>query len=441
MDWQTYLTPWTLGGGVCGFLLAVAGIVALAMSRRQISAALATTIRHLFTPVGFFGLVIMVFMIISVLESGEFVNTDITHGAIFGLLGYALALGFDLVSVVCMQARLNATRMRDERGARLNLVGVGICAAVSAFANAAGSLQGYHPADLNRTPGWMQVSAPWLGLVFPALIIVLSMTTDHILDHTPVRDVDVQAFRTREHKRVELLQVRLEVERELLTLDTELSTLRNARERAHGQIRREWIIWRWLRPVVPPPARTIDDARLNAIEQAVQTTHSVLEERSASLHGGLHDLHTWSNEVDHHLRTLHTQIDALPGQSTRLARAQSQRGRSEVNTPAPVHAHSTADGLHAPDQQSAGELDAETHTRTPENASERILVTFQRLGTHATDTEVARASGYSRTTVARWRKRLVAQEASTESVQPAEPAATPANHRPEVDDDGSPRPG
>ena len=167
MDIQTYLTPWTIGGGVAGLVFSVAAIISLVINHRHVGAALKQVASFLFSQIGFFSVVIIVFMVISVLESGSFFDSNITHHAIFGLLGYALALGFDLVSVVCMLARLNAQRMRDEHGSRLNLVGVIICAAVSAFANAAGSLQGYNPVDLNRTPVWMQVSAPWLGMVFP----------------------------------------------------------------------------------------------------------------------------------------------------------------------------------------------------------------------------------------------------------------------------------
>ena len=95
MDWQSFLSPWNIGGGIFGLLLGTAAIVSLVVNRRQIGAAFAKSAQRLFSPVGFFGLVIVVFMIISVLESGEFFNTDITHEAIFGLLGYALALGFD----------------------------------------------------------------------------------------------------------------------------------------------------------------------------------------------------------------------------------------------------------------------------------------------------------------------------------------------------------
>lgn len=277
------LTPWNIGGGLCGLLLGVALLVSLVLHRRQIGRALAHAGARLFAPVGFFGLVMVVFLTISVLESGAFFNIAITHGAIAGLLGYALALGFDLVSVVCMQARLNATRLHDERGNRLNLLGVCICAAVSAFANVAGSLQGYNPVDLNRTPAWMSFSAPWVGLVFPTLMVMLSMTMDHILDHAPSRDIDVDTFRARERKRVDLLQVRLETERALLKLESELATLRREREQASGRVRREWVFWGWLRPVVPAPdqAATGRDDQQAEREQATQATcHDCKEERA-----------------------------------------------------------------------------------------------------------------------------------------------------------------
>ena len=80
------------------------------------------------------------------------------------------------------------------------------------------------------------VQCPMAWHNVPALIVVLSMTTDHILDHTPTRGIDVTVFRARERKRVEMLQVRLDTERELLALDTELSTLRRNREQASGKV-------------------------------------------------------------------------------------------------------------------------------------------------------------------------------------------------------------
>jgi len=122
------------GAVAAGLLFAGTILFGIIKNRAAIGKRLAQATSALFSQIGFFTLVILVFMMISVLESGEFFNVNITHGALFGILGYALALGFDLVSVVCMLARLNALRLRDESGARLNLLGVVICAAVSAFA-------------------------------------------------------------------------------------------------------------------------------------------------------------------------------------------------------------------------------------------------------------------------------------------------------------------
>jgi hypothetical protein len=394
MDWQLYLTPWNRGSTAFGLFLGVAAMVSLIMNRHRIGAALASAGHRLFSPVGFFGLVIVVFMIISVLESGQFFNDDITHGAIFGLLGYALALGFDLVSVVCMQARLNATRMRDDRGARLNLVGVCICAAVSAFANVAGALQGYHPADLNHTPAWIQFCAPWTSMVFPLLIVVLSMTTDHILDHTPARGIDITVFRERERKRVDMLQVRLDTERELLTLETELSTLRRTREQVSGNVRREWIFWRWLRPVAEDPSSIASNELKTALNQEMQAARAALDVDFAEVRTSMHALRTWSAEVDTHLRTLHTQMSALQEHGGTLNADQPKVSRAGARKT-----------QSAPARGQERVPDAEDRTQV----GERILATFQQLGPAATDTAVAHASGYSRTTVARWRKRLIAQ--------------------------------
>jgi hypothetical protein len=421
MDIPTY-TPWAIGGAVAGLVLSVAAIVGLVLNRRHIGTALKKAVASLFSQIGFFSVVIIVFMIISVLESGSFFDANITHHAIFGLLGYALALGFDLVSVVCMLARLNAQRMRDDHGSRLNLIGVVICAAVSAFANAAGSLQGYNPADLNRTPAWMQVSAPWLGMVFPALIVVLSMTTDHILDHAPSRGIDVPTFRERERKRVDMLQVRLDTEKELLKLETELSTLRRNRELASGQVRREWIFWRWLRPVAPVPSAPTEGERKAEIDQAVQTLRAALEARLEELGTRLttqsEQLKTWTAEVGRRMDHLDIQVIQIQEQvgetPTGTSAPRGQDGQKKPGMPTRQSGHSdqrvavgsgqvrTLKNQRAP---ATGEMD----TGDQGNISDLLLATFLRLGTNTPDTWIAREVGCSRRTVARYKKRFQEQ--------------------------------
>jgi hypothetical protein len=422
MDIPTYLTPGTIGGAIAGLVFSVAAIIGVVMNRRHVGAALKQMVSSLFSQIGFFSVVIIVFMVISVLESGSFFDANITHHAIFGLLGYALALGFDLVSVVCMLARLNAQRMRDEHGSRLNLVGVMICAAVSAFANAAGSLQGYNPADLNRTPLWMQVSAPWLGMVFPALIVVLSMTTDHILDHAPSRGIDVPTFRERERKRVDMLQVRLDTERELLTLETELSTLRHKRELASGHVRREWIFWRWLRPVAPAQSAPTGDERKVEIDQAVQTLRAALEERLEKL--GTHlsaqeeQLKAWTGDMGRRMDRLDTQIiqtqELVGTLGSRRAMPIGQYGQKKQGMPtgqgkqmgqgAPVgNGH-----MRIPENQRATAT-GEKDTEEQRNTAETILSAFLQLGANTPDTWIAREVGCSRRTVARYKKRFLEQ--------------------------------
>ncbi len=61
MNWHLYLTPRNRGSPAFGLFLGVAAIVRLIMNRRQIGAALARAGQRLFSPVGFFGLVIVVF--------------------------------------------------------------------------------------------------------------------------------------------------------------------------------------------------------------------------------------------------------------------------------------------------------------------------------------------------------------------------------------------
>ncbi len=432
---QRYLTPWIVAGGLAGLVFSVATIIGLVLNRRYIGTALKQIVSYLFSQIGFFSIVILVFMLISVLESGSFFDANITHHAIFGLLGYALALGFDLVSIVCILGRLNAQRMRDEHGSRLNLVGVIICAVVSAFANAAGSLQGYNPENLNHTPEWMRISAPWLGMVFPALIVVLSMTSDHILDHAS-RGIDVSTFRERERKRVDLLQVRLDTERELLKLETELSTLRRERELASGHVRREWVFWRWLRPVAPAQSTPTEDEHKAGIDHAVQTLRTALEERLEELGTRISiqdaQLKTWTAEVGRrmdHLDTQIVQIQQLVGTlgSTRTVPigryGQKKQGMptgqgEQMDQWAPV-----GNGHLRRSENQRATATGGRDTEEQGNTAEAILAVFLRLGANTPDTWIAREVGCSRRTVARYKKRFLEQKLLTPEEKIEQPQA------------------
>jgi hypothetical protein len=192
----------------------------------------------------FFWLVIIVFMVVSVFASGSFFTT-IEHDAVPGL-GYATALFIDLVAVQSMRARLNAVRMRDKKGSRLYLFGVLVCAGASAFANTYTSLADFKQTVTGVLPGWMLSAAPWFGLVFPALILLLSMTADYTLDQISTK-LDPEQYKAQESKRtklleyqVEALQQRVEFEQQIDQLTTKL---RNTKER------RVFFLINWIFPL------------------------------------------------------------------------------------------------------------------------------------------------------------------------------------------------
>lgn len=413
MDMQSYFTPWDIGGAVAGLLLSIATIISLVLGRRQLGAVIKNVGERLFSQVGFFSLVIVVFMLISVLESGSFFDQAITHHAILGLLGYALALGFDLVSIVCMQARLNAARMRDERGQRLNLIGVIICAAVSAFANACGSLQGYNPVDLDHTPLWMQTIAPWIGMVFPTMIIVLAMTSDHLLEHTLARDIDVDTYRKQEQKRVDILRVRLDMQRDLLKLEHELSTLRRRRDQAGGHVQREWFWTRWIRP----PIQLNAEQHNHEGDEALKAARVVLEEHSTQLQTALDILNRRSGEntaqvtnSDQALHTLSARIDKwTTGVTVHLSTIEAGMGIMRRQVDALSLPSAKRKRLARPDQE-AEMAERSGHSTAPEESersepARRIRAAIQRLGTSASDRQIAREANCSPTTVARWKQK------------------------------------
>jgi hypothetical protein len=188
-----------------------------------------------------------VFMLVSILQSGQFFN-DFTDGKFWGLLGYAAALAVDLIALQALLARLECVRMREAGGARLYLFCVAVCASLSAYANTSTSLHSFNRASLTNNPGWMVGFTPWLGMAFPLLILILSLTADYIVDQTNSQ-LDAETYRKQEQKRVDILAVRKEMQEKLLELDQELSHLALQRKRAQ-QVRkssgREFFLVGWL---------------------------------------------------------------------------------------------------------------------------------------------------------------------------------------------------
>jgi hypothetical protein len=197
----------------------------------------------------FFWFVIVVFMIVSVLEAGPFFNM-IEHGALFNSLGYVTVFAIDLIAIQSMRARLEAVRVRDDNGAFIYLIGVCVCAGLSAFANTYSSLAGYalKPAGV---PGWMNTATPWLGMAFPLLILLLSITADYTVDRASTK-LDAKKYKDQEQKRVDILIARRDIQRDMLEVEEELAKIARARQAAlDAKKDREFFLHRWLFPKRP----------------------------------------------------------------------------------------------------------------------------------------------------------------------------------------------
>src|SRR6266568_862217 len=167
-----------------------------------------TAWKKLFTKAAFFWFVNLVFMAVSVLHAGLFFALLEPANAFFGLaplLGFAVAMTLDLASIVFMQARLSALRMNEKRSAGWYLCSIMSCSGLSAFGNLAMSLEDFQPDSLNHAGSLIQRVAPWLGVAFPLLIILISIASDKVLDVDPTEHLEVEAYRKLEQKRIAIL--------------------------------------------------------------------------------------------------------------------------------------------------------------------------------------------------------------------------------------------
>jgi hypothetical protein len=195
-----------------------------------------------------FWLVIAIFLVVSVLESGSYFNELLGAASLSGILGYAVALVIDLVAVECMRARLGAARMRDRVGQRLYLFGVIACAGLSAFANTYTSLKHYHAPTETLLPAWMMQVAPWSGMTFPLLIIFLSFASDYTADQTSTK-LDPENYKKQEVTRVKMLEIQRDMLRERVHIERDIDQMNHAlKEKTNS---REFFLVRWIFPKNP----------------------------------------------------------------------------------------------------------------------------------------------------------------------------------------------
>src|SRR5438105_363891 len=143
MNLQQLVTPEniTLAVGVAGGIVALAIIFSIFKNRKTLGGGFSSIGQSIFSQGGLFYFGMALFMIASVVEAGPVLNKIAMHGALFGYGGHMLVFAFDMISAVSLRARLNARRVFDTRGMKLQMWGICLPATVSVSANLAGALQ------------------------------------------------------------------------------------------------------------------------------------------------------------------------------------------------------------------------------------------------------------------------------------------------------------
>lgn len=200
-----------------------------------------------------FWIVIAVFLIVSVLESGTFFNELLGPNSLFGTLGYASALVIDLVSVECMRARQKAVRKHDRSGERLYQVGVIVCAFLSAFGNVYTALEHFKDPTNTQIPDWMIHAAPVVGVIFPLLMVFLSFAGDYTADQAH-SSLDPEQFEKSERARIRFFEIQRDTLRKRVQIEAEIDRL------AHRlKERREFFLIRWIFPKAAPSVVQVVD--------------------------------------------------------------------------------------------------------------------------------------------------------------------------------------
>jgi hypothetical protein len=211
VDTSYFINPY-ITSGVVAAIFSIAFVFVIVKSRAVIGKALGQLNAKVFTRAGFFWTVNIIFMAVSVLHGGIFFGITGNSHDIPGIaqyLGFAVSFFLDLVTIILMQALLEAKYRSDEQRARQFLLFIAICCSTSTFANLAISLNDFDPTTfLPRAPLWIQFISPYVLASFPLFVILMSIAAEMIVNVRPLDSLDEEEYEADERKRIRLLQIR-----------------------------------------------------------------------------------------------------------------------------------------------------------------------------------------------------------------------------------------
>jgi hypothetical protein len=149
----------------------------------------------LFTRTGFFWVVNVVFMAVSVIHAGAFFGVTAGQDVLAQGLGFAVSFFLDLVTVILMQAMLEARYRGEEGRAKQFLLFIAICCGTSTFANLAMSLNDFDATVmLPHAPMVIQVASPYVLASFPLFVIMMSIAAEMIINVRPLESLNEEEY-------------------------------------------------------------------------------------------------------------------------------------------------------------------------------------------------------------------------------------------------------
>jgi predicted nucleic acid-binding Zn-ribbon protein len=312
--------------------LAASGGVLFAIIKymKRISQGMTQIKQKLFTRSGFFWTVNVVFMAVSVLHAGIFFGiTGDGHATLPGMgqmLGFAVSFFLDLVTIILMQAMLEARYRGEELRVKQFLMFIIICCGTSTYANLAISLNDFEAAKmLPNAPQWIQVSSPWVLASFPLFVIMMSIAGELIVNVKPLESLDEADYEASEKKRVRVIQIRNTYLQQQANEQQRTLTIRAQMRAQRGHLPRSFR-WPW---EMMGESKTVHDLRQQL--GSGQAEVSTLKQQMDTLRLELDTLRGQVTAKDRVITHKHGQVENAEQQVSTL-QTQLSNGQQEMST-------------------------------------------------------------------------------------------------------------
>lgn len=203
----------------------------------------------LLTRTGFYRVVIFVFLAVSCLRSGIFFafGGNGSLGFVETLLGFSVALFFDLITVFLMEAFLEASAQGLMLTAWRNVLFIAATAGASTYANFAIASNNFSGVRmLPNAPTFIQQSATLVLSAFPLFIIMFTIASDTIVGKKKAADMNEVELRKAESDKVRRLEIRNEYLQKQVNAEHERTRILAERRAERVAVRGQFV--RWLFP-------------------------------------------------------------------------------------------------------------------------------------------------------------------------------------------------